>query len=481
MAASSTPLANRARFTLGEIAAATGGELAQLPEGVDLQTEVVGVSTDTRTVENGALFIALHGIKFDGHEYLNKAAERGAIAALVEKSSLEKLESTPPNLALIQVRSTLRALGALANFHRKRFKIPVVAVTGSYGKTTTRAMIVAALGAQYRVLTSQENFNNEIGVPHTLLQIDETHEAAVVELAMRGTGQIAYLAEIAQPTVGVITNIGPQHIELLGSIENIAAAKSEILPFLPEDGAAILPADDEYLDFFTDQVESPVVRFGRNPSAEYHVGSIATDENANVSFTIHNPNLETAAVKLPLPGAHNAINAAAALAVAGVLGVPLEAACRALENVEIPGARMRVLKNEARNITIIDDCYNAGPTSMRAALQTLREFPNAPRRVAVLGSMRELGEFSESEHRTVGALAAHCAELIIGVGDETRPLLNEAREVGAIPFHAEWCADAACAATRVLALVRDGDVVLVKGSRSIGLETVVNALAEQPE
>jgi UDP-N-acetylmuramoyl-tripeptide--D-alanyl-D-alanine ligase len=284
------------------------------------------------------------------------------------------------------------------------------------------------------------------------------------------------------PDVGVITNIGPQHIELLGSVENIAAAKAEVLQSLPETGTAVLPADDEYLDFFTDQVHAAqIVRFGFNPSAEYQIGAAQTDESGHVSFAIHDPSSKSQNVKLPLPGEHNAQNAAAALAVAGVLGVPLHEAAHALENVAVPGARMRVVKNETRGLTIIDDCYNAGPNSMRAALETLRawklESQNAGRRVAVLGAMKELGAHSQSEHRAIGALAAQCAELVIGVGEETKTLLETAEAVGAIPFRTEWCEDATSAAADVRNLVRAGDVVLVKGSRSVGLETVVSALA----
>jgi UDP-N-acetylmuramoyl-tripeptide--D-alanyl-D-alanine ligase len=240
-----------------------------------------------------------------------------------------------------------------------------------------------------------------------------------------------------------------------------------------------LPADDEYLDFFTDQVHAAqIVRFGTNPSAEYQIGATQTDESGRVSFSIHDSNSKSQNIKLPMPGQHNALNAAAALAVAGVLGVPLGDAARALENVEVPGARMRVVKNDARGLTIIDDCYNAGPNSMRAALETLRDFPkSAGRRVAILGAMKELGEHSEEEHRAIGALAAQCAELVIGVGEETKILIETAEAVGAIPFHTHWCADAECAAAEARDLVREGDVVLVKGSRSVGLETVVNALA----
>lgn len=480
---SSTHATNRARFSLDEILAATGGEVVSLPSNCSREMVIAGVSTDSRNVCDNSLFIALKGENFDGHEFLHSAQGAGATVVLVEKSRVASLKEAPPELAILAVRSTLKALGDLAAAHRLRFDISVVAVTGSYGKTTTRAMIAAAISPKFNVLTTQANFNNEIGVPQTLLQLDDSHEAVVLEMGMRGAGQIEYLAQIAAPTVGVITNIGPQHIELLGSVENIAAAKSEFLRFLPEHGAAVLPADDEYLDFFTDQVHAAqIVRFGRNPSAEYGVNHVSNGADGNISFVIHSTKLETQPVHLPLPGEHNAINAAAALAVAGVLGVPLQDAAHALETVEIPGGRMRVVKNQTRRLTIIDDCYNAGPTSMRAALETLRDFPREPgkpgRRVAVLGAMKELGEYSRQEHRTLGAVAAHCAELVIGVGDETRALLEEAETVGTIPFHTEWCKDAQCAATQVQSWIREGDVVLVKGSRSVGLETVVKSLAE---
>jgi UDP-N-acetylmuramoyl-tripeptide--D-alanyl-D-alanine ligase len=480
--AGSTPGTNRARFSIAEICAAVSGEIALQVEGVSSQTEITGVVSDSRVLPAGALFIALKGENFDGHEYLQAAQEKGAIAALVEKKSVSQISNPPAGLLLIAVRNTLKALGELARAHRKKFRGPLVAVTGSYGKTTTRAMIAAALSPKYNVLSALGNFNNEIGVPQTLLQLDETHSAAVLEFGMRGIGQIEYLAQIALPDVGVITNIGPQHIELLGSVENIAAAKSEVLQFLPETGAAILPADDEYLDFFTDQVHAAqIVRFGTNPSAEYQIGATQTDESGRVSFSIHNSNSKSQNVNLPMPGQHNAQNAAAALAVAGVLGVPLSDAARALEYVEVPGARMRVVKNETRGLTIIDDSYNAGPKSMRAALETLRDFPQdtkrTGRRVAILGAMKELGEHATEEHRAIGALAAQCAELVIGVGEETKILIETAKAVGAIPFQTHWFEDATSTAAQVQNLVREGDVVLVKGSRSVGLETVVNALA----
>jgi len=458
---------NRASFTLTAAAEATAGEIIGAEAPAKLQ--LIGVSTDTRALTKGSLFVALRGERFDGHNFLQAAFDAGARAAVVEQ-----IEGAPPGLALIQVNNTLAAYGALAAAHRRRFHIPVVAITGSYGKTTTRALTVQAMSVKYNVLAPPGNFNNEIGVPQTLLQLDETHDAAVIEMGMRGSGQIEYLAQIAQPTVGVITNIGPQHIELLGSLDAIAAAKAELLPFLPASGIAVLPADSEYLELLKSLSPCRVLTFGESEAADYRVSNITADAKGNVVYSVANSGYTMEKAELPLPGRHNATNAAAALAVAGALRVHLMDAGFALEGTEVPGARMRVI--EANGITIIDDCYNAGPDSMRAALETLRDFPGDGRRVAVLGAMRELGEWTASEHRKIGELAATCAEVLIGVADETRDLLEAAQAVGSIPFHTDWRRDAEGAAERVRELVRPGDIVLVKGSRSVGLETVVSAL-----
>ena len=459
-----------AQFSFEQAAQATGGQWLQAPpHGV-----ISGVQTDTRQLTPGALFIALRGANFDGHDFLHQARELGAVGAVVDNS-----DNAPADLPLLQVGDTLQALGALAKAHRAKFAIPVIGVTGSYGKTTTRALIATALSSQLKTLASEGNFNNEIGVPLTLLQLDETHQVAVIEMAMRGAGQIEYLADIARPTHAVITNIGPQHIELLGSEENIARAKAEILKFLPPHGVAILPADDEYLDFFTDQVGCHVVRFGFNPSAEYHGAEVKTESDGTISFAITtDSHLRTHSVHLPFPGVHNVANALAALAVADLLDVPLDQAAKALESAQVPGARMRVEKLE-NGITLIDDCYNAGPDSTRAALQTLLDFPGSGRRVAVLGAMKELGAHSEAEHRKIGALAGQFVELLVGVGGETRPLLNSALQAAKeveneMPTF--YCDDATEAAGRVGEWLQSGDVVLVKGSRSIGLEVVVEAV-----
>ena len=473
---------NRARFSSADINAATGTDNR-------FAGEVCGVQTDSRRIGNGNLFVALRGEKFDGHKFLQQVAAQGAVAALVE-------EQQNVDLPQIVVPDTLKALGDLARFHRQRFDIPIVAVTGSYGKTSTRALIHAALSAGGETLTSQANFNNEIGLPMTLLQLDKGHKFAVLEMGMRGLKQIDYLAKIALPTVGVITNIGPQHIELLGSLENIALSKAELIENLPADGLAVTPADSPFLPMLKGKAPSCVVTFGADESADYRVTDVTTGDDGNVSFAVtvsggacalfqtgakKNSRLEESAssapvkfaIKLPIPGAHNALNAAAAFAVAHQLGVAPNAIVAALASAQLPGARMRVIKTE--QITIIDDCYNAGPDSMRAALQTLRDFPSHGRRVAVLGAMRELGKFSDDEHRKLGELAGEICDFVVGVGNETQPMMDAIRD-GDNNIFFGWSAAADAATPLVLAQLQAGDVVLVKGSRSVGLERVVEAL-----
>ena len=468
----SLPPRNNATFTLQEIVLATKGTLHNAPNGTASTCSVI---TDTRLLENapastcGALFVALRGENFDGHRFLESAFAQGASAALVE--------TAPENQGVcISVDNTQNALGDLAKFHRAHFDIPLIGVTGSYGKTTTRAFISTALAAKYdsRILATEGNYNNEIGVPLTVLALDKAqHDIAVLELAMRGSGQIDYLANIAQPTIGVITNIGPQHIELLGSLKNIARAKAELLAHLPKTGTAILPADDQFFELLKDASPCEIISFGTLENADFRVTEFEATENGGRCVLVHNDKRYD--LQLPLPGLHNAINAACAIAAASTCGVEIEAAIDALANVEVPGARMRLMRIEAHDLTIIDDCYNAGPDSMRAALQVLAGVPGEHRRVAILGAMRELGAWSESEHRKLGVLAMGSGvEVLVGVGEEAKWMLESVRDLETI-----HCNDASEAAQLVTNLVRTGDVILVKGSRSVGLEKVVTALASR--
>jgi len=465
------PPPNAARFTLEAVARATGGQLLRS----DGAAEVRGVVTDTRLIAAtleasaastcGPLFVALRGEKFDGHDLAAQAIEAGACALLVER----ELDLDAPQ---VLVADTTRALGDLARAHRESFAhVPLVAVTGSYGKTTTRALIEAALKPRFPLLAAEGNFNNEIGLPLTLLRLDESHQAAVVEMGMRGTGQIKYLCEIARPNIGVVTNVGPQHIELLGGLEAITRAKGELLEALPAAGDAVLPDQGEGVELL--QVlagERRVLRFGSTETADVRVLEAVplADGSTRCLFQVGG---ERVAVHLPLPGEHNAHNAAAALCVAKALGMEIVEAARGLESVDVPGGRMKLRVLEEKKIAIIDDSYNAGPNSMRAALQVLASLPDALRRVAVLGSMKELGAWSEDEHRKIGMLANEIVQVLVGVGEETRPMLEAAVDVETL-----WFASASDAAEALQVLAQPGDAILVKGSRSIGLEVVVSAL-----
>ena len=432
----------------------------------DRELAIKGVATDSRTVEKGNLFVAINGEKFDGHSYVSQARAQGAVAAIVER----KVEVDIPQYV---VPNSVEALGKLARIHHQTVELlNTVAVTGSYGKTSTRALIFAALSGHFRALTSQANFNNEIGLPMTLFQLTRSHQVAVLEMGMRGAQQIDYLAKIAEPTVGVITNVGPQHIELLGSLENIARAKAELIENLPADGLAILPADSPFLPMLKGKAPCRFVTFGLARDADYRVENVRTDDPHFLYFDLHYDGKVQRRIALPMIGAHNAINAAAALAVAHQLGIEIADAERYLENAELPGARMRVIQTES--LTIIDDCYNAGPDSMRAALETLRDFPGDGRRVAVLGAMRELGAFSDDEHRKLGELAGEICDFVVGVGPETEPMMETLRASGHQLFG--WSPDATAATSVVSARLQSGDIVLVKGSRSVGLEIVVEEL-----
>ena len=452
------------QFTLAEVVEATGGQIIS----GNAATLITHIATDTRSLSgDGALFVALRGQNHDGHNFLEKARAAGARAVLVDDIS-----RAPTDLPLVRVEDTLKALGDLARAQRERFQLPMIAITGSYGKTTTRALMAQALSPKFVVLSSEGNFNNEIGMPLTLLNLHASYDAVVLELAMRGLGHIKYLTDIALPNIGVITNIGPQHIGLLGSLDNIARAKAELLTALPPDGLAVLPADEQYIDFLRRSASCRVITFGMC-EADYRVKDITVCDVGHVSFSlVTSSGQEIQEIKIPLSGKFNATNAAAALAVAAELGVDLERAAHALRNAEIPHGRMRTIVNEAHAFTIIEDCYNAGPDSMRAALEALQDYPRAKRRVAVLGDMAELGQWSEPEHRTIGSVASKCVEFLIGVGNDARWIVEGLR--GRV--RSKWYPNSVSAADCVRKVICPGDVVLVKGSRRVQMEKIVDSL-----
>lgn len=435
----------------------------------DLTKIASKVCTDTRAGAEGALFFALRGENSDGHDYVADAFAKGAVASVVDHL-VEGVEG--PQFV---VPDTLAALGDLAAYYRDRFAIPIVAITGSVGKTSTKEMTAAALRTRYKVLASEKNFNNEIGVPLTLFALEEDHQVAVIEMGMRASGEIARLAEIARPTVGVITNIGLSHIERLESRDAIAAAKAELLEALPEDGVAVLPADDDYASFLIDTCRSRcrVITFGTSAGADFRVEDVAYSEDGMPCFTINGQ-----AFRLQAPGTHMPINATAAAAVAVSLGISLDQVAEGLSNYQSPAMRMEILQTPS-GLTILNDAYNAAPDSMRAALETLVLLAGRRRPVAVLGEMRELGDFSAEAHEYVGRLAAELPlGLLVTVGDGAKAIGRAAADsFGSLgPGRIQAFSSTTDTAEGLPSLLYSDDVVLIKGSRAMGMERIVEAL-----
>ena len=438
------------------------------------------VSTDTRTLQPGDLFVALTGPATDGHQFIPQALRAGAGGLVVSQPVVASLD-TP----VLRVPDTEVAYGLLARHWRDRFDIPVVGVTGSVGKTTVKEMLAAALSALGPILKTPASQNNETGVPKALLQLTPDHKAAVVEMGMRGSGQIAYLCGIARPTVGVLTVIADNHLELLGSRDAIADAKGELLEALPADGVAVLNADDPYLARLRAKTAARVVTYGiRDPLAPNPggTGEDATSDSPRIGggggffaenitqttdgwrFTVRGVPVEIASLSR-----HDIGNALAALAVADALGVPLSNAAHALRGYVPPPMRMEIVKTNS-GITVLNDTYNAAPASVKSALETLASYSGA-RKIAFLGDMRELGARADAAHRELGGVIADLGGL--------DALYTVGGLAALIPGAAQRFAnsdEAARFAREALAL-QPGDVILVKASRAVALEKVVAALA----
>ncbi len=424
-------------------------------------TVCTAITTDTRHLQPGNLFIALRGDNFDGHDFARMAIEKGAIAVISDSQSLlreDRLSATQlHDLPQLQVEDTLVAYQQIARWWREQFKIPVIAITGSVGKTTTKELIAAVLSTRGNVLKTQGNYNNEIGVPKTLLEMSPEHDYAVIELAMRGSGQIALLTGLVRPTVSVITNVGTAHIGLLGSEQAIADAKCELLTEMPTAGVAILNHDDQRL------METAAIWQGETITYGLEGGDLQ-------GTLIDAQTLEVEGIKLPLPlaGRHNALNYVGALAVAQVLGVDWTLLAKGL-GVELPNGRSQRY-DLPNDIVVLDETYNAGLESMLAALQLLAGTPGS-RHIAVLGTMKELGERSVEFHQRVGQLAQQLKldALLILVDDPEA----KAIALGAESLVAECFTSHETLVKRLEELVQPGDRLLFKASRSVGLEQVV--------
>lgn len=455
------------RLTLGELAELLDGRrLAGDPAGV-----VSSLSVDSRSIAPGAVFVALKGAR-DGHDYVVDAFRAGAVAAVVTRAV-----PVPGGGAagLVMVPDTADALPALGRFARARLEaagVPVVGVTGSTGKTSTKDLMAAALAAGLTTVASPASWNNEIGVPLTLFSADEKTEVVVAEMGSRGAGHIRVLCDLARPSVGVVTGIGVAHTEFFGSRAEVARAKGELLEALPESGHAVLNADDDLTPGLAARSPASVLTVGADPSAGVRVSGVTLDDELRPSFTVETPWGTVGVGPLPLRGAHQAHNAGFALAVAGLLGVPLEAAAAGLAGATGSAWRMDLIRTQA-GLVVLNDAYNANPTSMAAALGALGALTGG-RRFAVLGYMAELGAASDEEHHRIGRLAAAAGvETLVVVGREGAALAAGATEAGIEVVTVRTAREAVGA---LGPLLRPGDAVLVKASRVVGLERVADAL-----
>ncbi len=382
----------------------------------------------------------------------------------------------PHGIPALMVDDTLTALHTLAASNRERSGVIVVGVTGSTGKTTTKDMLAAVLGARLRTLKTTGNFNNEIGLPLTLLEIDEQYDVAVVEIAMRGPGEIDALCRLAGPTGAVITNIGETHLELLGNVSNIASAKGEILDHIPPGGFALLHAESPFVQREAMRCRGKAVFFGLDRPAAIRAENIRP-ENGGSRFDAVMEN-ERYSFLLPVPGRHNVTNALAAIGAGREMGLTMEEIARGLSTVSLTGMRLEVI--EAAGMKIINDAYNASPVSTKAALQVLKDLAGAGCTVAVLGNMLELGSRSVEGHREVGeAVAGLGLDYLVTVGDLAVLIYEGALEAGLQRGRAFQCADNAEAIEALKGFLQEGDVVLVKGSRGMKMEQIVQGLLKK--
>lgn len=453
------------RLAVADLIAATGGQVV-LPPGEALPDAVSGVVTDSRLAGPGDLFVALRGPRTDGHRFVADAAARGAALSLVSDAAA----ACGP---AVVVADSVRALGAIAALHRRTLDTTVVGITGSVGKTTTVALCAAVLATRYAVARSAESWNAEQGVALTLLGLDRSHEVAVIEMAMRGLGQIRELVEMARPRIGAVTNIGDSHLELLGSHANIAAAKAELLEGLPPDGVAIVSADEPWMPRLVRDVRCRVVRVGFSPEADVRATEVVRADGG-WRFLLDNGG-RRAHVSLPLAGSHQVRNALVAAAVGVVLGLTLDEVAAALARARPTKMRQELLA--LGDILVIDDAYNASPQSMEAAFEVVAQVGGSRRRVLALGEMRELGPTAPALHRRVGAQAAALGPaFLLAVGPDARWLLEGAIAAG-LPSASTGLAETAQDAIPLLhRIVQPGDVVLIKGSRAVEMEYLVEAL-----
>ncbi len=465
-------------FTAHEIEEAAAGRLT----GGRADMTVSGVSTDSRTIREGELFVPIAGPNFDGHDYIEAAFGAGAAGCLIEAglTGAGRSIEPPEGRFTIEVEDTLTALGDLARHHRGRFELPVAAVTGSNGKTTVKEMIRAILAEGGDTLASEGNLNNLIGLPLQVLGLGPAHERAVFEMGMNRPGEILRLAEIARPEVAVITNIAPAHLEGLGSIEAVREAKGELLNAMEGGGVAVLPGGDPHCGVLAGRFRAEggrVATFGLSGACDVRASNIRMSPRGGTTFRLHLGG-EEAEVRLGAVGRHNVLNALAAAAAAHEMGSGPVEAVSGLARTNFP--EMRLAVEELRGgCFLLNDAYNANPESMRSAIQAAGELKGEGRAFGLLGDMKELGDFGEEAHREAGRRAARGGlDCLAAVGEAMRFAAEEARAAGMPPERVGEFSSPEDAAAWVAQRLEPGDWALVKGSRSMEMERAAEALRD---
>ncbi|HHY87194.1 MAG TPA: UDP-N-acetylmuramoyl-tripeptide--D-alanyl-D-alanine ligase [Verrucomicrobia bacterium] len=451
---------------LERIAKACSGELVRGPGTLAINR----ICTDSRTVQPGDLFIALAGERFDAHAFLPDAVKKGAAAVIVDRS---RPVPELPGCAVIAVNNTRAALGSIAAQYRRQFHLPIIAVGGSNGKTTTKELLASVLRQKFNTLSSEASFNNDVGVPLTLLRLERSHQVAVLEAGTNHPGELAPLIRMIRPRYGVITNIGREHLEFFETLAGVAREEGTLAELLPGDGKLFINGDGEWAGSIAKRSSAAVVRVGLDRGNDWRATDVRVD-GAGVRFRVAAPRPDLGGeYQIRLLGRHQVTNALLALAVGAELGLDRAALERGL--AECPPPAMRMQTWEFDGVRVLDDAYNANPDSMAAALQTLRDMPAAGRRIAVLGEMAELGAASETEHEAVGRCAAESGvDQLFAVGRMASVMARGARSAGlnrVLEFlEVEAAADA------VRRFVKSGDVLLLKASRVSRLERVAELL-----
>jgi UDP-N-acetylmuramoyl-tripeptide--D-alanyl-D-alanine ligase len=437
---------------------------------------LAGVSIDSRTIRPGELFVAIHGPRHDGHDHVAGALERGAVASLVAEEKVGRYAHAILEKCVV-VGDTFVALKQLARAVREAWGGKIAGVTGSVGKTTTKEILAALLGARFRVLKSEGNFNNEYGLPLTLFRLDETHEAAVLEMGMSRRGELARLAEIARPDVGVVTRVSPAHLEFFSSVDEIALAKRELIEGLNgTDSTAVLNADDSRVLAFRAYAPGRVLTYGIDNPAFFRAENIEDRGALGTTFDYVSPEGRLR-MELALPGRHVIANALASLAAATVWGIGIEQARHILPTLRPPAMRGELLRF-SDGAALINDSYNSSPAALQAMISLLAATPGFRRRILAAGEMRELGASSRELHREAGVFAAATGAIdwVIGVAGDAAELIEGARSAGILQGQARFFSSSEEAAGFLTRLLQSGDLLLVKGSRGVKMERIVEAL-----